>query len=154
MSGSQRCRTRDERPMLVYLVTEDWYFLSHRLPMALAAQRAGYDVHVATRVDKAQARSIEAHGLHAASARLAARQPNPLIVLSIMRQVRDLYRRLKPDIVHHVALQPSVIGSLAALGLPVARLNALAGLGFVFTSRSPSAQADAAGAGGADARSC
>ena len=24
----------------MYLVTEDWYFLSHRLPMALAAQRA------------------------------------------------------------------------------------------------------------------
>ena len=39
------------KPVLVYLVTEDWYFMSHRVPMALAAQRAGYDVHVITRVD-------------------------------------------------------------------------------------------------------
>ena len=38
------------RPRLVFLVTEDWYFLMHRLPMAFAAQRAGYDVHVACRV--------------------------------------------------------------------------------------------------------
>jgi hypothetical protein len=40
------------RPKLIYLVTEDWYFWSHRLPMARAAQRAGFDVGVATRVDE------------------------------------------------------------------------------------------------------
>ena len=37
-------------PRLLYVVTEDWYFLSHRLPMARAAKAAGYDVHVATRI--------------------------------------------------------------------------------------------------------
>jgi len=35
------------RPKLLYLVTEDWYFYSHRLPMARAAQAAGFDVVVA-----------------------------------------------------------------------------------------------------------
>jgi glycosyltransferase involved in cell wall biosynthesis len=127
-------------PVLVYLVTEDWYFVSHRLPMALAAQKAGYRVHVATRV-KAHGAEIEANGftLHPLDWRRGS--TNPANVVSIVRQVRDLYRRLKPDIVHHVALQPSIIGSLAAAGLPVRRLNALAGLGFVFTSRNASALA-------------
>ena len=37
---------------ILYLVSEDWYFISHRLPMARAAKAAGYEVHVATRVDK------------------------------------------------------------------------------------------------------
>jgi hypothetical protein len=37
-------------PVLVYLVTEDWYFVSHRLPMARAARDAGYEVHVLTNV--------------------------------------------------------------------------------------------------------
>ena len=50
-------------PVLLYLVTEDWYFLSHRLPMATAAQQAGYQVHVATNVNKYAAR-IEAYGFH------------------------------------------------------------------------------------------
>src|SRR6185295_1655120 len=36
-------------PRLLCVVTEDWYFLSHRLPMARAAKAAGYEVHVATR---------------------------------------------------------------------------------------------------------
>ena len=137
MSGPAGARANDG-PVLVYLVTEDWYFVSHRLPMALAAQRAGYRVHVATRV-KAHGAEIEARGFALHPLDWWRGSTNPLNVASIVRQVRDLYRRLKPDIVHHVALQPAIIGSLAAIGLPMARLNALAGLGFVFTSRSTSA---------------
>lgn len=127
-----------DAPVLVYLVTEDWYFVSHRLPMALAAQRAGYHVHVATRV-RTHGAEIERHGFTLHPLDWQRGSTNPVNVASIVRQVRELYRRLDPDIVHHVALQPAIIGSLAAVGLPMARLNALAGLGYVFTSRKPSA---------------
>jgi len=48
-------------PRLLYVVTEDWYFLSHRLPMARAARDAGFEVHVATRVADGAA-AIEAEG--------------------------------------------------------------------------------------------
>ncbi len=51
-----------------------------------------------------------------------------------IRAVRQLYRAIAPDLVHHVALQPTIVGSIAATGLSCVRLNALAGLGFVFTS--------------------
>ena len=54
-------KTPRARPVLVFLVTEDWYFLSHRLPMAREARRVGYDVHVVTRVNKGGA-AIEAEG--------------------------------------------------------------------------------------------
>src|SRR4051812_46481297 len=126
------------KPVLLYLVSEDWYFRSHRLPMALAAQRAGYDVHVATNVG-AEGAAIEALGftLHPLAWRRGS--TNPFDRLRLIGDIRRLYRRLKPDLVHHVALEPSVIGSLAALGLPVRTLNAMAGLGFVFTSRTPKA---------------
>ena len=49
---------------LLYVVTEDWYFLSHRLPMARAARDAGFEVHVATRVVDGAA-AIEAEGFEA-----------------------------------------------------------------------------------------
>src|SRR5689334_9100646 len=50
---------------VIYLVTEDWYFISHRLPMARAARAAGFDVHVATRVDRhGAAIAAEGFGLH------------------------------------------------------------------------------------------
>src|SRR6476646_2359024 len=121
------------KPVLVYLVTQDWYFMSHRVPMALAAQRAGYDVHVVTHVEK-HGSAIEALGFRVHAVQWRRGSVNPLAFLDSIRAVRAHYRSIVPDIVHHVALQPTIVGSLAASGLPCVRLNALTGLGFVFTS--------------------
>ena len=124
---------------LLYLVSEDWYFLSHRLPMARAAKQAGYEVHVATRVaDGAQQIKSEGFILHPMD--WCRGSINPLHMLTTVAEIRRLYRRLRPDIVHHVAFAPAVIGSIAAFGLPIAQLNALAGLGFVFASNTTKAR--------------
>ena len=124
---------------IVYLVTEDWYFVSHRLPMARAAKRAGFEVHVATRV-VAHAHAIEREGfiLHRIGWRRGSL--NPLHLLSVILEIRGLYRRIEPALAHHVALVPTFVGSIASLGLPVVCLNALAGLGFTFTSQSTKAR--------------
>ncbi len=128
------------KPVIVYLVSEDWYFLSHRLPMAHAAREAGYEVHVATHLN-GEGGKIEAQGFHLHALDWRRGSFNPLNLLSIVRQVRALYRHLRPDLVHHVALQPAIVGSLAALGMPFPQLNALAGLGFGFTSATFKGQA-------------
>jgi glycosyltransferase involved in cell wall biosynthesis len=126
-------------PRLLYLVSEDWYFLSHRLPMARAARDAGYDVHVATRVvgggDAIQTEDFTLHPMDWKRGSL-----NPLNFLRAASEVRALYRNVAPDLVHQVALWPSVVGSFAGLGLPVRRLSALAGLGFAYTSQSAKAR--------------
>src|SRR4030095_16878971 len=47
-----------------------------------------------------------------------------------------LYRRERPDIVHHVAVKPVVFGGIAArLSGARSQVNAIAGLGYVETSR-------------------
>jgi mannose/cellobiose epimerase-like protein (N-acyl-D-glucosamine 2-epimerase family)/glycosyltransferase involved in cell wall biosynthesis len=122
-------------PRLIYLVTEDWYFISHRLPMARAARDAGFEVHVATRVDRHGA-AIAAEGfhLHPISWRRGSLDPRDLF--RVVGEVRRLYRSLEPDLAHHVALPATVVGSLAAIGLPIACLNAMTGLGTMFTSDS------------------
>jgi len=37
---------------ILFLISEDWFFVSHFLPMAQAAREAGFEVVVATRVNK------------------------------------------------------------------------------------------------------
>lgn len=124
---------------LLYLVSEDWYFVSHRLPMARSAKNAGYEVHVATRVGNCAQQIIrEGFNLHPIQWRRGSM--NPFRILRTIMETRRLYRQLRPDLVHHVALVPTVIGSIAALGLPMARLNAFAGLGFIFTSDTTKAR--------------
>ncbi len=125
-------------PRLLYLVSEDWYFLSHRLPMARAARDAGYDVHVATRVvNGGSAIRAEGFALHPLNWRRGS--TNPINFISAIAEVRRTYRDIAPDLVHQVAFWPSIVGSLAALGLGMKRLSALAGMGFAFTSNAPKA---------------
>ena len=121
------------RPRLVYLVTEDWYFISHRLPMARAARDAGYEVHVATRVEHHGA-AIEAEGFQLHPADLYRGSINPFNVVAAIFEVRRLYRKLAPAAIHHIALQAIVIGSLAAIGLKSPRINSILGFGSFFTS--------------------
>ena len=125
------------RPKLLFVVTEDWYFVSHRLSIAMAAREAGYDVAVATRARK-HVEMIQRAGVRVIPFELSRRAGNP--VLELLRLL-SLYRREHPDIVHHVALKPVFLGTLAArlAGIP-AQVNAVAGLGWLFISRSLTAR--------------
>jgi glycosyltransferase involved in cell wall biosynthesis len=125
---------------ILYLVSEDWYFVSHRLPMARSAKASGYEVHVATRIgDDADQIKNEGFALHPIRWRRGSM--NPLRLMAAALETRGLYRQIRPDLVHHVGVVPALIGSLAALGLPMVKLNALAGLGFIFVSSSAKARA-------------
>lgn len=119
---------------LLYLVTEDWYFWSHRLPLARAARDRGYDVVIATRVGECRER-IESEGFRLLDIRLRRRSRNPVQEILAIAEIAAIYRRERPDLVHHVAVKPVLYGSLAARWTGVPRvINALAGMGYLFTS--------------------
>jgi len=138
-SSVMKSRHPASSPRLMYVVSEDWYFLSHRLPMARAARDAGFEVHVAARVVDGGA-TIKAEGF--------ALHPIPftrgrLAIFSALRTVlslRRIHREIVPAIAHHVALQAAVLGSLATLGRPTPLVNALTGFGFTFISNSMKAR--------------
>ena len=119
---------------LLFLVTEDWYFCSHRLPIARAARDAGFEVVVVTRVDT-HGDTITQEGFRLIPLRMRRRSKNPIRELAAVLEIINIYRRERPDLVHHVALKPVLYGALAAriTGMP-AVVNALAGLGYVFSS--------------------
>lgn len=126
--------TERRPPKLLFLVTEDWYFCSHRLLLARAAKRSGYDVTVATRV-RDHGKHIKAEGFCLVPIRLDRRSMNPWFELRALAELTRIYRSLRPDIVHHVAVKPILYGSVAARLAGVNRVvNALAGLGYIFTS--------------------
>ncbi len=117
---------------LLYVVTEDWYFLSHRLPMARAAKAAGYAVHVATRLDKGRA-AIEAEGFVAHDLAWRRGSLSPLHSIAGVMELRRLIREIEPDIMHNVALKPVLLGTAASLGRKhLGVVNGLTGLGSLF----------------------
>jgi glycosyltransferase involved in cell wall biosynthesis len=140
MAADRMSAGNPARPRLLYVVTEDWAFLSHRLPMARAAREAGFDVHVATRVkDGAGAIKAERFDLHPIP--FARGSLSPRATLSTIAALRRVHREVKPALTHHVALQACVLGMLAALGRPCACINAFIGLGYSFASETGKARA-------------
>ena len=133
MTAEDMARASLPKPRLLYVVTEDWAFLSHRLPMARAAREAGFEVHVATRVGD-EAVAIEAEGFILHPVLFARGSLSPVATLSTVAALRRVYREVKPALIHHVALQACVLGMLATLGRRVPSINAFIGLGYSFTS--------------------
>lgn len=126
-------------PRLLYVVTEDWAFLSHRLPMARAARDAGFEVHVATHVkDGAAAIASEKFILHPIP--FARGSVSPFAALRTIAALRRMHREIRPALAHHVALQACVLGMIATLGRRCACVNAFIGLGYAFTSKSVKAR--------------
>lgn len=121
---------------VLFVITEDWYFCSHYLERALALQAAGVEVGVATRL-RVHADVIRNAGFRAFPIEFNRQGLNPLRELRCAAQLRKIVREFAPDICHHVALKPIVIGTLVARwlgGLPV--VNAPTGMGYVFTSNT------------------
>lgn len=133
---SPAVRDRKAVPKILYLVTEDFYFYSHRLPMARAAMAEGFEVAVITNIVNHQPR-IEAENIRIIPFSLDRGSLNPFKALLQLWRLIRLYQSEKPDIVHHVAMKPVLYGSIAAwiAGVP-AVINAFAGLGYLFTGQS------------------
>jgi glycosyltransferase involved in cell wall biosynthesis len=129
------------RPKILFVVAEDWYFWSHRRPIAAAALQNGYDVFVATRVGNYGEKIVEA-GFRLVPLRLNRSSYSLFHELRTVAELRSIYQREKPDIVHHIALKPILYGSMAALGnRRVQVINAFAGLGYLVSSPSFKARA-------------
>lgn len=119
---------------ILFVAAEPSFFVTHRLPIALAAREHGYDVHVATPRGALVETIVEA-GL----------PWHPIMLARGIHVVRDplaipqcalLYRRLKPDLVHHIAMKPVLFGMLATHFARVpAVVNAVMGLGSAFDPR-------------------
>lgn len=120
---------------LLFLVSEDSYFYTHRLSLALSAKEAGFDVFVASRYSKYQA-LIESKGIKTIPLHNFSRTKlNPIQELRCLLELYQIYRHIRPTVVHHVAIKPVLYGTLIARICKVPRIiNALGGLGYLFTS--------------------
>ena len=130
---------QNPRSVLLYVASEDRAFISHRLPMARAARDAGFNVHVATNVTK-HADAIRAEGFQLHQIPFQRGGLGPLSALNTILAIRKLERNIRPSVIHHSGLQCCVLGGIAALGRSARQINALTGLGYVFTSQSFSAR--------------
>ncbi|MBX9804652.1 MAG: glycosyltransferase family 4 protein [Alphaproteobacteria bacterium] len=130
----------DSKRKLVFLITELGYFCSHRLSLAKAAKQAGFEVGIITNCEarpqltryETDLKQFDIFHVPFHRSRL-----NPFAELKTLWQIGKLYRKLRPNIVHQVALKPVIYGTIWArlTGMPRI-INALGGMGYLFTHRT------------------
>lgn len=106
---------KNTKGLLLYVVSEDWYFLSHRAELAAAARDDGWRVIVLANV-AAGRQQIEDLGFelhHWGLDRGALKLSN---LLAAWRVMRDLIAKVRPTLVHVVSLEASIIARLALIG--------------------------------------
>lgn len=132
--------TSARAPRLLMVVNVGWFFVSHRLPIAIAAKKAGYEVHIATaldpQLDQRTPQLLASHGLVLHELRLTRSGMHPFELIRAFRDLVRLYDRLRPTVVHLVALKPVLLGGMAARLRRLSRVVlAVPGRGSVFSSR-------------------
>jgi len=135
MTKSNIKRTSGDLGYLLFVVTEDWYFCSHRLQLAKAALAEGFNVSVVTQV-KNHGGIIESAGIKLVPVTFCRSGRNPFSDIKTIWSLYQIYRKERPDLLHHVSLKPVLYGSIAARLAHVPNvINAMTGLGYVFTSK-------------------
>jgi len=127
---------------LLFLVTEFYFFDALRKELIRGARKQGYEIFVAGRCRPGD--------LERAAGEVTIVpfdwKRSPSILVSLAYVLPDLMRigrvltDVRPDVLHNIALKPSILGSLAAMGRKVTVINAIHGFGFVFMSRAPVAR--------------
>lgn len=125
---------------ILFLVNAPMFFLSHRLPLAIAAKAAGYAVHVATADDSGRER-IENEGFIFHNIPFARSGQNPVYEIGTFIRLLFVFRKIRPDLVHAITIKPVIYGGIAAR---LTRIKffvaAVSGLGTVFLARSTAAR--------------
>lgn len=125
--------------VLLIVVNDPAFFLSHRLAVAEGARQAGYSVHVATAPGESVA-EICGRGFDYHELPLSRSGKNPLMELSALISIWRLCWRLRPGVLHLVTIKPVLYGGIAARLAPVKSVvAAISGLGFVFMANGPKA---------------
>ena len=121
---------------IILFANTEWYLFNFRLSLAKALQAQGHDVLLISPPGEYGAR-LQALGFRWEALPMDRKSLNPLQELRLLAYLCQLYQREQPALAHHFTIKCVVYGSIAALVARVpSRVNAVAGMGYVFTNRA------------------
>ncbi|CAC9962458.1 Lipid carrier : UDP-N-acetylgalactosaminyltransferase (EC 2.4.1.-) / Alpha-1,3-N-acetylgalactosamine transferase PglA (EC 2.4.1.-); Putative glycosyltransferase [uncultured Gammaproteobacteria bacterium] len=117
---------------ILFIVNVDWFFISHRLPLALESLKKGYEVHVACGItDKKN--HLESLGIKVYPLRLSRSGTGVIVELKAFREMYQALKEINPDISHFITIKPVLYGGIASRFLNISKkVFSISGLGFIF----------------------
>jgi len=135
--NAQKAAQHGSARSIVLASNTSWYLHNFRGEMMRRLVAKGWTVHAAAPDDEYRER-LEALGARFVLWPFDRRSMSPLgNTLSLLRAL-GLYRRIRPDIVHHFTIKPVILGGIAArLAGVQAIVQSVTGLGHAFSGPAP-----------------
>lgn len=119
---------------ILFIVNVDWFFVSHRLPIAIKAKEQGYQVHIAARITN-KLSLLKDYGFIIHPLNLH-RSRTGVKIISEFLEILSLIRNINPNIVHLITIKAVLLGGVSArMAKTPAVVSAIPGLGFVFIKK-------------------
>lgn len=120
---------------ILFVVNVDWFFISHRLPIAIEALKKGYEVHLGCGItDKKE--YLESLGIIVHPLNLSRSGTSILSEISVFIKIYKLLKDISPDIAHFVTIKPVLYGGIASRFLKLnKKVFSISGLGFIFINQ-------------------
>ncbi len=126
----KNCQRVTTKVLLV--ANTSWYLYNFRLPLIRDLRIRGFLVALVAPHDS-HTPLLEAEGFTVHPWLVARSSVNPFSEAHALLDLLRIYRREKPDLVHHFTIKACLYGTIAAKGARVYRvINAVTGLGHVF----------------------
>ena len=121
---------------LLFVINVDWFFISHRLPIAIKAMKDGFEVHlvcaITTRVDYLRGLGIHVHPLSFSRSGKSISTE----IITVIKLYR-LIKQIKPNLLHLITIKPVIYGGIIARLVKTSSVvSAISGLGFLFVQRA------------------
>ena len=117
---------------ILFVVNVDWFFISHRLPLAIEALQKGYEVHIACGLsDKKE--YLESLDLIVHPLNLSRSSTRLKSEMKAFSEIYTILKEINPDIAHFVTIKPVLYGGIASRFLNIhKKVFSISGLGFIF----------------------
>lgn len=124
-------------PKIILCANTDWYLFNFRLDLAVRLQDAGWEVVLASPAG-AYTRELRQKGFRWIELDARPRGLDPMESLLLMLELRSIFMRERPDLIHAFTVRHGLLAGIAAKLAGVRYVVAIAGLGHLFTSSAHS----------------
>ena len=121
---------------LLYFVSEDEYFLSHKINQVKTALEM-FDILVVTKFSSHE-RKIQKHGFQTFHLDFNRKSLNLLSNFKVLKKFLQIISKFKPDMIQSIALKPIIFTAIASLTFKnkVKCLHCVVGLGYLFINKT------------------
>ena len=121
---------------LLYFVSEDEYFVTHKLAQALEAKKKNFNVTVITKLDRFK-KKIESLGIKTLDLNFDRKSINPISNFFLIVNLYNIIRKEKPDILQSNALKPILCSALiSGCFKNISFIYCVVGLGYLFLRKN------------------